>query len=272
MSGELSHTREISASPSPCAVDRRGCAPARLAKHAPLAKRATDELQDGPYPHPISRSKKASVWASETSLATKHSPMPLARMNVSRPRSTFLSWRIAARIACASVSRPGICGDAGRQADRLEVVLHAHRVLPRAQAEFARKAERAGHADRHALAMDEARAVVARQPLERVAEGVAEIEQRAFALLGLVGGDDARLGGAAPGDRLQTRRAAGEHFAPVRLQPVEEIAIADQAVFDDLGVAGAKLARAQRVERRRCRRARETADETRRSGSCPRAN
>ncbi len=86
------------------------------------------------------------------------------------------------------------------------------------------------------------------EALERVAEGVAEIEQRALAALFLVGGDDARLGGAARRDRLQPRRPAGEHRAPVAFEPSEEVAVADQAVFGHLGVAGAELARAQRVE------------------------
>ena len=121
-------------------------------------------------------------------------------------------------------------------------------VVGRAQAEVAREAERAGHADRHALAVDQRLAVVMGEALERVAEGVAEIEQRALALLDLVGGDDARLGGAARRDRLQPRRPAGEHRAPVAFEPGEEVAVADQAVFGHLGVAGAELARAQRVE------------------------
>ena len=83
-----------------------------------------------------------------------------------------------------------------------EMAFDPANVVGRAQAEVAREAERAGHADRHALAVDQHRAVVMGEALERVAEGVAEVEQRALALLGLVGGDDARLGGAARRDRL----------------------------------------------------------------------
>ena len=88
-------------------------------------------------------------------------------------------------------------------------------VLSRAQAEVAREAERRGHADRDALAMDEPRRIVAGQLLQGVAEGVPEVEQRALALLGLVGGDDARLGRAARSRSLRrgpvrrrTRRAS----------------------------------------------------------------
>ena len=105
-----------------------------------------------------------------------------------------------------------------------------------------------GHADRDALAVHEARRIVVGQALEGVAEGVAEIEQRALALLGLVGDDDARLGGATRRDRLGPRRTAGEDVAPAGLQEFEESPVADQAVFDHLGVAGAELALAQRVE------------------------
>jgi len=39
-----------------------------------------------------------------------------------------------------------------------------------------------------------------------------------------------------------------EHGAPVAFEPGEKVAVADQAVFGHLGVAGAELARAQRVE------------------------
>ena len=58
------------------------------------------------------------------------------------------------------------------------------------------------------------RRIVVGERLQRVAEGVAEVEQRARALLGLVGGDDARLGGATDRDRARPRRPAGEHVAP----------------------------------------------------------
>ena len=96
--------------------------------------------------------------------------------------------------------------------------------------------------------MDQARRIVMRQALERVAEGVAEIEQRALALFGFVGDDDAGLGGAAGRDRLGAGRTAGENLPPTGLEKLEEIAVADQAVFDDFGIAGAKLAPAQRIE------------------------
>ena len=51
-----------------------------------------------------------------------------------------------------------------------------------------------------------------------------------------------RLGPHAGLDRVQPRRAvAGEQGRAIRLAPGEEVGIADQAVFDHLGIAGAQL-------------------------------
>ena len=78
---------------------------------------------------------------------------------------------------------------------------------------------------------------------KRMAEGVAEIEQRPLALLALVGGDDRGL-----------HAAAGHHGVPERLgleraqrialafAPGEEFGVADQPVFDGLGIAGEQFA------------------------------
>ena len=41
-----------------------------------------------------------------------------------------------------------------------------------------------------------------------------------------------------------------KHFAPVGFEPGEEPGIAEQAVFDDLGIAGAEFALRQRIEQR----------------------
>ena len=75
-----------------------------------------------------------------------------------------------------------------------------------------------------------------------------EIEQRALSLLGLVGGDHARLGGATRRNGFSARRTAGERIAPTRFQKLEKAAVADEPIFDDFGVAGAKIALAQRIE------------------------
>ena len=122
------------------------------------------------------------------------------------------------------------------------------RILAGAQPEATGKAKRASHSDRHRLAVNQARRVVTGQALEGMSECVAEIEQRPIALLGFVGGDHARLGGAARRDRLGPRRAAGEDLAPARFEKFKKIPVVDEAVLDHLRVAGAKLALAQRVE------------------------
>ena len=83
-------------------------------------------------------------------------------------------------------------------------------------------------------------------------EGVAEIEQRAVAGLALVARHDRRpcrgtrwrSHARAPPDRRR------EHVLPVRLQPGEEAGIAEQAELRDLRIAGAEVARGQRVEQR----------------------
>ena len=58
----------------------------------------------------------------------------------------------------------------------------------------------------------------------------------------------AGLGAAALGDRVLARGAAGKDLVAIGLQPVEEFRIAQHAVFDDFGIAGAELALRQRVE------------------------
>src|SRR5260370_13212846 len=113
--------------------------------------------------------------------------------------------------------------------------------------------------------MHEAFRIVVGQPLEGVPEGVAKVKERSLALLGFVGDDHARLGRAAPRDRFDARGAAGEDFAPFGFQEFEEIPVADEPVFDHLGVSCAKLALAQAIEAARIsenqRRLMEGADE-----------
>ena len=99
--------------------------------------------------------------------------------------------------------------------------------------------------------MDEPRRIVARDALERVAEGVAEVEKRAVAFLALVAHHHGGLGAAALRHGLVALGPAVEHAAPLRFAPVEEGGVADQAVLHHLGVARAHLAQRQRVEQRR---------------------
>ena len=138
--------------------------------------------------------------------------------------------------------------DPGRQTDALQMRLDAGGVLTGADPQMTGKPKRARHPDGHRLAVNQPRRVVVGQALQGVPEGMAEIEQRPLALLGLVGDHHARLGRAACRDRLASRRAAGKDLAPARFEKIEKIPVVDQAIFDHFGVAGAKLPLAQRVE------------------------
>src|SRR6516165_2901194 len=90
--------------------------------------------------------------------------------------------------------------------------------------------------------------------LQRMTECVAEVEQSALAGFALVSSDDAGLAATGHGDGVFARGISGnlgsEDVAPVHLQPAEEPSVAEQAVFDEFGVAGAEFARGQRVEQR----------------------
>src|SRR6185312_7644694 len=112
----------------------------------------------------------------------------------------------------------------------------------RAMAEADREIKGEPHADRHALAMQQAIAKAAGS-FERMAEGVAEIEERALAVFALVGRDDARLGSAAARDRLLAkRRIAGDERRAMGFEPVVKIAIADKRIFDHFGISRAQFA------------------------------
>ena len=137
----------------------------------------------------------------------------------------------------------------GRQADRGKMALDARGVRLGDHAELRGKFRRQHHADGNAFAVEQAVGKAGRG-LQRMAEGVAEIEQRALAGLALVARDDRGLGAAGGRDRVLARRAAGEDVGVVGLEPGEEGLVAEHAVFGDFGIAGAELARRQRVEHR----------------------
>src|SRR6185437_10729718 len=112
-------------------------------------------------------------------------------------------------------------GEPRRQACGLEVGRNTNRILGVGKAEPGREVVRQHHADGDALAMQQA-ARIARRLFERVAEGMAKIEQRSDARLLLVGEHEAGLVGAGMSDRLGERRAMAEDFPALRLEPVEE--------------------------------------------------
>ena len=176
--------------------------------------------------------------------------MSRASTKARRPSRTFLSWPISATSAGGVGQRAGDVGEAVPHAHRGEMRGDAARRLLRAEAEAGREVEGERAADRDRLAVQQP-VGVAGGGLERVAEGVAEVEERALALLGLVADDDRGLHLAGAADGVQARvRVAGGEGGGVRLEPGEEAGVAEQAVLRHLGVAGAEVAGRQRVEER----------------------
>ena len=170
-------------------------------------------------------------------------------MNVSLPRLTFLSWAISSIRRSASGTPPGTAETRVGRPTAARWRVDALGLGPRQQAAPRREFERERHAERDRLAVQQP-AGEAGGRLERVPEGVAEIEQRPLAGLALVAADDRRLHAAAHRDGVLARGSAGEHLLPVGLEPGEEGGVAEQPVFGDLGIAGAELARRQRIEQR----------------------
>ena len=106
------------------------------------------------------------------------------------------------------------------------------------------------HPQCHALAVQQT-VGKSRFGFKRMAEGMAKIEQCASAAgLALVFGDDARFRRDARRDRMFGLGACEpDHRAARLFQPVEKGAIAEHAVFEHFGVAGAQFARGKRAER-----------------------
>src|SRR6185437_15404823 len=96
----------------------------------------------------------------------------------------------------------------------------------------------------------EQRVAEPRLGFERVAERMAEIQELALAGLALIDRDDGRLGGAAFEHRIVPQIGiALDELRHSGLQPIEESAVADEAVFHHLGIAGEKLAPRQGCQR-----------------------
>src|SRR6185503_11079700 len=127
-------------------------------------------------------------------------------------------------------SAPGNLTDMGRQPDRRKMRLGARGLRGWKEPLPGRELARQRHAERDRLAVQKTLRVAGRR-LERVAEGVAEIEQSTLAGLALVAADDRGLHPATGRDGVLTRRAAREHFPPVRLQPGEERRVAEKPIL-----------------------------------------
>ena len=157
--------------------------------------------------------RKSRTNAGSTSFAITARPMASSRMKVSLPRLTFLSCAISAISASASV-KPFLvkaCDilQMGRQTDRSKVTFDARGVCLRDHAELCGKFRRQHHADRDALAVEQAVGEAGCR-LQRMAKGVTEIEQRALAGFALVARHDRGLGAAGGRDRVLARSPAGK--------------------------------------------------------------
>src|ERR1700732_1087415 len=106
-------------------------------------------------------------------------------------------------------------GHAYRQANLLEMQFDPRLVLQAAKSAARREAERASHANRDRLAMHKPCSIIRGEAFERMAKGMAEIEQRPFAPLTLVARDNRRLGLAARRNRMNARGSAREDRAPI---------------------------------------------------------
>src|SRR4029077_1649115 len=112
-----------------------------------------------------------------------------------------------------------------------------------------KKTARKSRANRDRLAMHKPCSIIEGEALERMAKGMAEIEQRPFALLLLIARDNRRLSLAARRNRMHARGSAREDCAPIGFQPRVEFRVANEAIFDNLGIASAKFARRQCFKR-----------------------
>ncbi len=175
-------------------------------------------------------------------------PIPRARMNRNCPSITFLSCAISASRPSASGRSPAMSARSVFMPIALQMRAHPAGLLLRTKAQPGRRLERQRAADRHALAVQQAVGITGRR-LERVAERVAKVEQRAVALFGLVARDDIGLHLHRPAHRLGAQPGiARRQRGPVRLEPFEERLVAEQPVFHHLAVTGQEIARGQRVE------------------------
>ena len=135
-----------------------------------------------------------------------------------------------------------------RQAGTLAQHTHPRDELGRHQAEPRRQVGGHDHAAADRLAVQPF--AVAQARLDRVAEGVAEVQNSAQAALALVAADHLRLDLAGALHRLRQRRlVARAQPLDAGLDPGEELGIGDRAVLDDLGQSRRELALGQRVER-----------------------
>src|SRR5262249_44057481 len=194
--------------------------------------------------------RKARTSATSTSGAMKLAPIPRARMKVSLPRLTFLSWAMSSIRRSAPGRPPGTdetwmgrptaarwrstrSASAGDSSPRLAENAKASAIPSAIASPCNRRSEKPAAAS-SAWPKGWPRLSSARPPPHSAP----------------VPANDRALQAEAPRDGVPARGAACKQLPPIRLQPGEEASIPDQSVFGDFGIARAELACRQRVEQR----------------------
>src|SRR4051812_44746824 len=115
-------------------------------------------------------------------------PADAARQDEGEPAGLHLLVLIHGSEKLVGRTRPARhIGEPRRETDRSKLLPDPLRLRGRTEPQPGREAEGLGHADRDRLAMDEPGPIIGDHALQRVAEGMAQIEKRPFALLALVG-------------------------------------------------------------------------------------
>ncbi len=120
-----------------------------------------------------------------------------------------------------------------RQPHRLDEALYAEAVFPAKQAHLLADVRRPRHADRHSLAVPIADIV--RLLLDRMCNRMFEVQNAAQTALALVPANDISLDLTGTRDHMRCgRRRERKHVRTILLEPRKELAVADDAVLDDL--------------------------------------
>ena len=213
-------------------------------------------------PMPLERGDRALVLPSRRRPSSSR-PISIAMTKCSRPCTTFLSRRTASSTRRSDRSPTGGSGPSCAISSRQRLTLALGQRPARD-----RQVGGGQHAVGDRFAVPEA--PVLRHRLERVADGVAVVEDAAQPAFALVLRDDVGLDPARLDDRRREhRRVAGEdRLGVARARRSNSVAARDHPVLDHLVQARAELAPRQRAQQQRIDERRAPADGTRRSGSC----
>ena len=158
----------------------------------------------------------------------------------------LVALHVAHKLAGGKI--PPRIADPQRHGQVFQMAGHALKVPGGAVAQPDRQHEGQPQPDGHGFPMQQA-AIVPHLGFQRVAEGVAQVEQGAAidaALLALIGRDHAGLEGTGHADGLGLHGGvARQHRRPVALTPCEQCRIAQQPGFYDFGIPRAQFAHRQ---------------------------